>query len=278
MAAEPEFDEDLDELLDEEDQANPSLAAVAEGDAGVDAVEIRRMDANVLTQNELTQELEMRGLPLKGFFSDDARTLQAAFDNEYEEIVAKEKSERTARRARAAAQQRLKRKRLLHEKQLKEEEDAVTDDPRLKTRLEMLRQNCSEPSARFLVTSITARVLAQALWANTSLINLDLSRNDLEDYAGMRLGRMLKRNTSLKRLEMHSNRFGPKTCLAIADSLKTNTTLVLLNLESNPLCTNKKGQTDVSGVQVHTRNTHQAHTHTPTKRAHSPKPSLAGGC
>jgi len=77
------------------------------------------------------------------------------------------------------------------------------------------------------------------------MITLDLSRNNLDDYAGLRLGRMLKRNTALKKLELDSNQLAVKTCNAMAESLRTNTTLTLLSLESNPLT--KEGK-DLGGI------------------------------
>lgn len=106
------------------------------------------------------------------------------------------------RKARAQKQERMQRKRLLHEQQLKEEHDEVENDPRVKAWLDMIHKNVTNSSARIVVNSITARVLAQALWDNQSLVTLGLSRNGLDDYAGLRLGRMLKRNTSLKKLEL----------------------------------------------------------------------------
>ena len=111
-------------------------------------------------------------------------------------------------KARLLKQQRMQRKRLIQEQQLKEEHEEVERDPRIKSWLAMIRQvgtscilvvrqrhvmgfgcwqNLTNTSARIEVNSVTARVLAQALWDNSSVTCLDLSRNDLDDFAGRNL-------------------------------------------------------------------------------------------
>mmetsp|Transcript_12706 Transcript_12706/g.29848 ORF Transcript_12706/g.29848 Transcript_12706/m.29848 type:complete len:422 (-) Transcript_12706:158-1423(-) len=237
-----EEDADLDDLIDDEVANSPHHN---KHDEEFNPDDIRTQEAALLTQNELNEAMEQRGLKFQGFFTDDARTLQRAFDEERAEFVEAERRKFMDKKARAQKQERMQRKRLLHEQQLKEEHDEVENDPRVKAWLDMIHKDVTNSSARIAVNSITARVLAQALWDNQSLVCLDLSRNNLDDYAGLRLGRMLKRNTALKKLELDSNNLAVKTCNAMAESLATNTTLTLLSLESNPLTKNGK---DVSGI------------------------------
>ena len=114
--------------------------------------------------------------------------------------------------------------------------------------LEMIRQDVTQPSCQISVNSITARVLSQALWDNSSITTLNLSRNNLNDFSGLRMGRMLLRNTRLTKLELDTNNFGPRTCTALGESLKVNTTLKHLSMENNPLTKKQDGSTDHGGV------------------------------
>lgn len=83
--------------------------------------------------------------------------------------------------------------------------------------------------------TVRLRLLAQALYANTSCHSLDLSRKGLTDEDGVFLAGMLKRNVALRKLELEGNNLGPKAAAAIADALQSNTALKSLNLESNNL-------------------------------------------
>ena len=71
----------------------------------------------------------------------------------------------------------LQKKRLQMEKQLREEQEAVALDPQVESWLYVVRQDQTRPSARISVDSVTARALAKAMWNNSSLTSLDLSRD-----------------------------------------------------------------------------------------------------
>lgn len=239
LQAEEDFDDLEEELL-----GNVDLPQAKEDDD--EEMEIKPIQASQLSNNDLMMELERVGIKGTGFEAEDQRLLQAVYDSEHANYVEEQKKKRREAKARLLKQQRMQRKRLIQEQQLKEEHEEVEKDPRIKSWLGMIRQNLTNTSARVEVNSITARVLAQSLWDNSSLTCLDLSRNDLDDFAGLRLGRALKRNNALKKLELDTNRLGPKTCIAFGDSLKTNTTLSLLSMEHNPLT--KEGS-DLNGIE-----------------------------
>ena len=113
------------------------------------------------------------------------------------------------------------------------------------------------------------------MWNNTSITSLDLSRNNLSDFAGSTVARMLRRNGTLRKvgvgsascgsppvsdapsrarsrsqLELDENELGPRACNAFGESLSSNSTLVRLSLESNPLT--KDGE-DSSGISAMAR-------------------------
>jgi hypothetical protein len=202
----------------------------------------------VMSHQEIMTELEQNGERSSGFYDEDARKLQEIYDAGFHEYVKKVKEERKQNKQRAQKQLRLQKKRLLHERQLKEEAEQVEIDSQFQMWLEMIRQDITQPACLISVNSITARVLSQALWDNKSITTLNLSRNNLDDFSGLRLGRMLMRNTRLSKLELDTNNFGPRTCTAIGASLKTNTTLKHLTMENNPLSKRKDGSTDYGGL------------------------------
>lgn len=110
-----------------------------------------------------------------------------------------------------------------------------------------IKKNSTPHSGRIEANSITARALAKVLWTNTSLTNLDLSRNGIDDQAGAYMARLLKRNTALKTICLGSNELGPVACRAFGDALCSNSTLRSLNLESNHLTCHG---TNMSGLRV----------------------------
>ena len=57
---------------------------------------------------------------------------------------------------------RAQRRRLQLEKQLREEQDAVANDPQMEAWLDVVRQDATRPSARLSVDSVTCRALARA--------------------------------------------------------------------------------------------------------------------
>jgi hypothetical protein len=128
------------------------------------------------------------------------------------------------------------------------------------------------------VNSVSARVLAKALWHNHVITVLDLSSLGLSDHAGSYIARMLNRNNTLVKLDLADNQLGPRTChvretkspfvlacpnqqgnaaglsicalllelQAFGESLVRNSSLQHLNLDSNPL-TGSDG--DIDGIR-----------------------------
>jgi len=86
------------------------------------------------------------------------------------------------------------------------------------------------------------------MWANNTIICLDLSSNELNDHSGSYIARILKRNFTLKKLELCNNNFGSRTCAAFGESLVNNNSLVYLSLDSNPLVDDNIN--DVSGIKL----------------------------
>ena len=241
MADLDDFDEELEDQSQFDDDAK--RATMADDDE-----EIQPQDATILTTTELMAEMERRGLHMKGFLADDAKALQVKFDEEHEDHVVKVRKERAEKRARAAKQAGLQKKRMALERQLREEQEEVAKDSLLETWLINVRQDSTSNSARIDVNSITCRALAKAMWNNTSLTSLDLSRNQLSDFACSTIARMLRRNESLKKLELDENFLGPRACNAFADALPANKTLTLLSLESNPLTKNGADNSGISAL------------------------------
>ena len=207
------------------------------------------MEANMLRKEEVTAEMERRGLNVKGFFEDDAKALQRAYDAEFALEFEKLKEERKEQRKQDRKKAQLQKKRLQLEKQLREEEEAVAEDEDIATWLEQIRINNTWPTARIRSNSITARAVAKALWDNTSLTCLDLSRNKLSDFAGSQIGRALRRNCTLLKLEVNDNFLGPRSCRSFGEALPLNSTIKYVDLESNPLVTGPDGAetTDTTG-------------------------------
>ena len=179
--------EDMEELGNED--VLEDLDADEDGAGGgddMDFSDLKPIDAFTMKMEDLVVEMERRHLHPKGFFNDDARELQKHFDQEHAAELEDLKQERRAQQQRSRMKARLQKKRLQLEKQLREEQDAVSADPRVEAWLYVVRQDRTRASARVEVDSVACRALAKALWNNTSLTALDLSRNDLSDFAGAR--------------------------------------------------------------------------------------------
>ena len=237
-------EEDLDagDVLEDADDGDENGR---EREDSIDLADLKPMDAFLMKMEDLVTEMERRHLHPKGFFNDDAKELQKYFDQEHFKELEKIKEERREQRQRSRMKAQLQKKRLQLEKQLREEQDAVANDPQIEAWLSVVRSDQTRPSARIGVNSVTARALAKAMWNNKSLTSLDLSRNDLSDFAGAQIGRMLKRNAALVKLELNENRLGPRACHAFGEALHTNGTLKTLSLESNPLTNESTDQTGV---------------------------------
>lgn len=220
----------LEEVEDEEDEENDGELDAAE------LAELRPMDATQLRTEDLIAEMERRHLHPKGFLTDDAKELQKYFDKEYEQDLEKIRVEKREQRKREREKVQLHKKRMQLEKQLKDEEAAVHADGQISTWLEVIRTNATPShSARIRCDSVTVRALAKALWINTSLTALDLSRNALSDFAGAQIARVLKRNRALLKLELSENKLGPRSCHSFGEWLPATDVLKTLDLDSNPL-------------------------------------------
>ena len=224
MMGEDFTEEDLDagDVLEDADDGDENGR---EREDSIDLADLKPMDAFLMKMEDLVTEMERRHLHPKGFFNDDAKELQKYFDQEHFKELEKIKEERREQRQRSRMKAQLQKKRLQLEKQLREEQDAVANDPQIEAWLSVVRSDQTRPSARIGVNSVTARALAKAMWNNKSLTSLDLSRNDLSDFAGAQIGRMLKRNAALVKLELNENRLGPRACHAFGEALHTNGTL-----------------------------------------------------
>jgi hypothetical protein len=143
----------------------------------------------------------------------------------------------------AVKQAGLQRRRAQLEKQLIEEKQEVGKDPKMESWLGLIKRNSTPATARIQTNSITARALAKAMWTNTSLTSLDLTRSGLDDFAGAYIAKLLKRNKALIKLELDANELGPQASLAFAEALTVNSTLQHLSLEvrrMRTLCLNSQ--------------------------------------
>jgi hypothetical protein len=208
-----------------------------------------RKIAKEMNHNELMSQLKDRGAPIKGFEDEDAETLQKLLDVEYDEELETKRKERREAKALAAKQAGLQKRRMLMEGQIQEEQIEIEKDHRIEFWLHLVRTNQTPRDARISLNGITSRSLAKALWDNSSIISLDVSRMKLSDLAGAYISRALRSNRSIIKLDLESNYFGPKTCKSLADALTTNTTVTHVNLESNLLTKGSKGN-DLSGVEA----------------------------
>ncbi|CAM9096483.1 unnamed protein product [Ectocarpus fasciculatus] len=204
-------------------------------------------NANDFSNARLIEELENRNSRVSGFRDQDVVTLQKILDAEFElekESIIKHQREK---REQAAKQAGLQRKRMMLERQLREEISEIGKDQRIEFWLNLVKQNATPPTARIDVNSVTARALAKSMWTNTSLTSLDLSCNGIDDAAGTYVARLLKRNTALVNVALGSNQLGVFACRAFGESLCSNSTLKCLSLESNSL-TNDGA--NMSGIQA----------------------------
>jgi V8-like Glu-specific endopeptidase/Ran GTPase-activating protein (RanGAP) involved in mRNA processing and transport len=71
---------------------------------------------------------------------------------------------------------------------------------------------------------------AEALAANTTLVTLNLSSNEIGDSGAVALGETLKTNITLTSLDLDNNQIGVPGSIALAETLKINTTLMNLGL------------------------------------------------
>lgn len=231
--------EELEGMNVQEEENAPIGGGAA--DADEDDENFRPVNCATLSSADIFYELEKRNIKSTGFPDTDKDLLQKAFDAEFEADREDARARRKEAKRRAALQAGLQKRRMLMESTLQEEQDALALDHQVTMMLELVRENNTATTMRLDVNSVTARVLAKAMWANNTITCLDLSSNNLNDHAGSYLARILKRNFTLKKLELDDNNFGPRTCAAFGESLRVNTSLVYLSLDSNPLVVGSDG-------------------------------------
>jgi len=98
-----------------------------------------------------------------------------------------------------------------------------------------LAGNAAEAGSVPVIGDKGARAIVEALQQNKSLIEVDLSHNDLGDLPGCGLDMTLKSNAVLKTLNLSNNKFTKKTGVAIGSGLSLNTCLTTLLLNNNQL-------------------------------------------
>jgi len=238
--------EDFEGNADAPEQSENNTAGPVDDDE--DDENFRPINCSTLSSADIYYELEKRNIKSTGFPDTDRDLLQKLFDSEFKADLEDMKIKRREAKRRAQLQAGLQKRRMLMEKTLQEEQDALVQNHQSSLMLEMVRENMVQANIRLDVNSVTARVLAKAMWANNTITCLDLSSNELNDHAGSYLARILKRNFTLKKLELDNNLFGVRTCVALGESLKINTSLVYLSLDSNPLVDDEVS--DVSGIKA----------------------------
>jgi hypothetical protein len=80
-----------------------------------------------------------------------------------------------------------------------------------------------------------ASALADALKANTSVANINLSRNKIGVKGASALADALKVNSSVTEINLSSNRFGVKGAAALADALTVTTSVTEIDLRYNTI-------------------------------------------
>jgi predicted HicB family RNase H-like nuclease len=230
---------------------------------GLDAIEVQTLDANELrvddgkvnlvpkqdaysrSLTDLISELERRSLPVKGFFSDDVKVLQAAFDKEHEAYIETKKKELIDSKLGEAQAFAERQKEELIKASIGEEADEISRNRRIAAWFQLILNGSSPLHCRIdELTDVSVRSLSKALWNDTRLVSLDVSNMQLCDNSGAYLARVLQNNNSIQKLELAGNQFASKCCAQLALSLSANdqTNLGFLGLDSNPLATGDNGK------------------------------------
>lgn len=207
-------------------------------------VVVQKADANSFdTLGSLMRELERRSLPVKGFFSDDVKTLQVALDKEYEELVQAKRKEALDTKITQAKEEAEQRRRDMISASIAEEEAMISKNPRISAWFHMIQDKSSPICCRIDdLCNVSVRSLSKLISLDNRLVSVDASHMNLSDVSGAYLGRALQTNCTLRTLTMGGNRFSSKTCCTLAESLLANpdSALSFLSLDSNPLCDGSK--------------------------------------
>ena len=177
----------------EEPNNNEQGGAGPEEEEDDDDPDFRPVNCSTLSAADIFYELDKRAIKSTGFPDTDREILQKTFDEEFKADLEEAKIRRKEAKRRAKLQAGLQKRRMLMEKTLQEEQNALAANHQSSMMLEMVRENMVQPSIRLDLNSITARVLAKAMWANNTIICLDLSSNELNDHSGSYIARILNR-------------------------------------------------------------------------------------
>lgn len=214
-----------------------------------DGSDANLLDAFSMSLTEIIPQLEKRRLPVKGFYSDDSKTLQAAFVKEHEAYVESKKQElMKAKMEEAEAAAEIMRRELIKES-IEEEKKEISSNVRLSEWFTMIEEKLSPIHCRIdELTNVSARSLSKLLWNDNRIVSLDVSNLNLSDVSGSFLARALRNINSLQKLELGGNQFGSKCVSQIAKSLLANKTSALsfLSLESNLLLTGENSKESIA--------------------------------
>ena len=210
-----------------------------------DATTVEPMSAFSLTSAEVMAELQKRGQAAKGFFNDDAKSLQKLFDDEHEARVESLRKSHEARKLETRLSKARHRHRIVIHRKLREEAETVVGDPDgdLVSWLGLSQENETPPSVHLSavlkssrLSDAAGRTLAKVLWSNRSVTSLDLCRANLDDATAAYVARATRApGSKVVKLELDGNDVGPRTCAELAEGLGRNATLRALSLEGNDL-------------------------------------------
>lgn len=119
---------------------------------------------------------------------------------------------------------------------IREEMQVLCDKPQLKIWYDLIASNHTSRDAQYLgLCRLSCRAFSRVLSVNTSLICLDVSRNELTDEEALYLAKMLRCNHTLESLQLEQNHISSTGLSSLAKALMHNTSLRWLNLDHNPL-------------------------------------------
>jgi hypothetical protein len=195
-------------------------------------------------------QMQRYGLQPTGHHQQNIAALQEKYDEEFQKSQAGRNEYLEKRRKLDAA----RRKRAMYEAQHVEEMEALARNPKLEVWYNLAQDNQTPPNACLRdLNHVTCRAVARVLQQNTSLLSLDVSRNQLGDEAGVHLAEMLRTNRRMFKLEAEQNNFGPATCRAFGEALNVNNTLTFLSLEGNPMSFSDESdgrENDFTGIEA----------------------------
>ena len=114
--------------------------------------------------------------------------------------------------------------------------DCQIDDPRAASLSQALAANSSLSNLDLSGNRIDdSASLSKALAVNSSLTNLDLSGNHIGDSGATSLSKVLQANTSLTKLYLSGKRIGASGAASLSQTLAVNSSLTNLNLSGNDI-------------------------------------------